>query len=539
MTDSPLQLAIIGLDGVRLDVIRRFQEDLPFLSGMLDEGASGELETVLPGPHSGPAWTSFSTGVNPGKHGLGDWRVKDGYEFTPATGEDITQYRFWDYLSDAGYTVGVFNIPLTSPPTEVNGVLVTSWTKSIDEYVYPRSFQKKLDAIGYERKADFSSADDPLDNLLDSIETRRQACELFMDEYDWNLLVGMFYETEQAHHQFASFLDPDHEAYDPDYEGHVKQVYQKVDEELAKLSERLGDTPLLIMSDHGFAPVHERIYLNRILETYDYYRPDDFDHDKDPDATSERLFLNLIRSAKSNTAVRKLAKTGARAPIVGKFVDSFISQYQNIEYRKDITASWEDTEAFNGYEHGGIFINTESDHANGIVADSDVNELVDNIIADLDDDEFLTPRVEGIYRREELFDGPNLSKLPEIIVNFADGYLGSSGHDDRLSRGPDELSNIGFHTKYGILLGKGADIARGTFEDAHILDIAPTVMRYFEQPIPSNMDGEPLERVFNSEGRFADLEVGEVEPQYSSEEPRLTDAERQSVEKHLRDMGYK
>lgn len=540
MTESSRKLAVIGLDGVRLDVVRRFKDDLPYLGEMLESGASGHLETVLPGPHSGPAWTSFSTGVNPGKHGIGDWRIKDGYTFKPATGEDIPQYRFWDYLSDEGYTVGIFNIPLTSPPSPVNGVLVSSWTQSSDNYTYPRSFENKLDAIGYETKADFSSPDDDIQNLLDSIQTRREAFEMYLEEYDWNLLVGMFYETEQAHHQFASFLDPEHTLYDANYESQLKQVYKKVDEELAILAKRLGDAPIIVMSDHGFCPIYERIHLNRILEQYGYFSPSaNSTAGGRPESLLQRSFLHSVQSIKSNSFVRKSVNVGLTIPLLSQCLEKLVSQYQTLEYVKQVEADWGRTVAFNGYEHGGIFINTNQNHPEGSVAKQEVESIVDSIIRDLNEDDFLQARVEGIYRREELFDGPNLSELPEIIINFSEGYLGSSGYEKRLSRGPSELSNIGFHTQEGIILADGTDIKDTDLSGAGILDLAPTVLHYFGQPIPSNMDGTPLEELFLTQSPLANIDNKTRSPKYTSTLTNLTDKERQSVEQHLQEMGYR
>lgn len=531
------QLAVIGLDGIRLDIVERFSDDLPFLRELLQEGARGPLETVLPGPHSGPAWTSFSTGLNPGKHGIGDWRIRDGYNFIPASGEDIPHYRFWDYLSDAGYTVGVFNIPMTSPPYPLDGVLVTSWAQAGGEYAYPASFQQDLESVGYQRKAEFSDPNDKLENLYSSIEGKRKGIELFLKKYDWNLLVGMFYETEQAHHQFASFLDPDHPEYHSEYESRVRSVYVKVDEELRALNETLGDTPLIILSDHGFCPLYERIHLNRILEEMGYYSPIREREDRDI-PIRQRILVRLIRAIRDNDLVRTIGKRSTTLPVIGGFVERAVDDFRSIEYSKEVTSDWKNTQAFNGYEHGGIFLNT-IDKPEGIVSESEREELVDDIIDDMRNDAFLDSRIEGVYRREELFDGERLSMLPEIIVNFADGYLGSSGYDERRSRGPDELSNIGFHTLEGAFLAKGPDIAAGAVEGANILDIAPTVLHYFGEPVPENIDGEVLFRIFDPDADVNERDTVIGEPKFTDRNPVMTRDERQAVETRLREMGYR
>ena len=42
---------------------------MPFLCEVEQRGALGTLETIYP-PVTAPAWSSFMTGKNPGKHGV-------------------------------------------------------------------------------------------------------------------------------------------------------------------------------------------------------------------------------------------------------------------------------------------------------------------------------------------------------------------------------------------------------------------------------------------------------------------------------------
>lgn len=541
------QLVLIGLDGVRLDVLKRFRSDLPTIRKFLDDGVYGNLESILPGPHSGPAWASFSTGVNPGRHGIGDWRIKDGYEFPPATRDDVPCRRFWQYLSQEGYSVGIFNIPLTSPPEPLNGVLVSSWADSSEGWAYPRSFQRELENLGYERKPEFTSPDDPIENLLESIEAKRKGFERYLDSYDWNFLLGMFYETEQAHHQFASLLDPEHPEFDPTYEEKLLRVYEKIDDALQTLKDRVGDVPFFVISDHGFCPIYERIHLNYLLQKHGYYaRRKNGDSERN---VSDRLLLDLFRRLKSSTAVREFGKQLAVAPIVGRAVAPFIDRYRSVEYVKRVRADWNNTMAFTGHEHGGIFLNTVSDHPQGIVSDDDTEEIAGRIVADLGSDEFLAPRINGIYRREELFDGGRIGSLPHVIVDFADGYLGSSGHDiDRPARGASELREegkyIGFHTMEGVFLGDGPGVATGEIEDLSLLDIAPTVLKYFGVPVPEAMDGTPMDAVLARDSEFVNRSFDTTSEPHcdppSSENARtITQAEREEIESRLQEMGYR
>src|SRR4030043_1125566 len=65
---------IIGLDGATFDIINPMVREglLPVFSGLMEGGAFGRLDSSIP-YLSPPAWTSFMTGKNPGKHGILDF----------------------------------------------------------------------------------------------------------------------------------------------------------------------------------------------------------------------------------------------------------------------------------------------------------------------------------------------------------------------------------------------------------------------------------------------------------------------------------
>ena len=71
---------IIGWDGATFDLIKPWVADgkLPNIAEVLENGAHGELGSTLP-PMTFPAWSSFMTGKNPGKHGIFDFtRLRPG-----------------------------------------------------------------------------------------------------------------------------------------------------------------------------------------------------------------------------------------------------------------------------------------------------------------------------------------------------------------------------------------------------------------------------------------------------------------------------
>src|SRR5512134_915321 len=83
MSSDPLKIVVIGLDGATFDLIHPWVKEghLPTFRKIMEEGSWGELESTMP-PLTGPAWSSFITGKNPGKHGIYDFMYRDpkGYD---------------------------------------------------------------------------------------------------------------------------------------------------------------------------------------------------------------------------------------------------------------------------------------------------------------------------------------------------------------------------------------------------------------------------------------------------------------------------
>jgi predicted AlkP superfamily phosphohydrolase/phosphomutase len=362
--------------------------------------------------------------------------------------------------------------------------------------------------------------------------------ELFLENYDWDLFVGMFYETEQAHHQFASFIDPEHPLYNPDQAETVKRVYSVVDDAIERLQRQFDEeTTVILMSDHGFCPVYERISVNRLLEEHGHYAPPT---DRGP-VGSESVYVDVFETLKSSELLRSLVREAGRLPVVREVVANAVSSYREKAGQKAVSADWSETTAFNGYEHGGIFINHDT-LPEGIVGEEDIDCLIDQVVEDLRNNGYLSSRIANVCRREDIFSGPNLDRLPEVIVEFENGYLGSSGYHEQRSRDALQLREegkpIGFHTMKGFIATAGPEVAPGTVTGASLLDIAPTVHHYFNLPIPATYDGSVLETIFRTDSEFRHRDPSYFENSREREKESLLDTEREGIEDRLEEMGY-
>ena len=120
---------LIGLDGATYTVIRPAMAngDLPNLRALMESGSSGILKSTHP-PVSPVAWTSCMTGVNPAKHGILDFmepETKDTLGIRLNNRKDCKAKPIWRFLNEQGYKTVVVNVPMTYPPDELDGVMVS------------------------------------------------------------------------------------------------------------------------------------------------------------------------------------------------------------------------------------------------------------------------------------------------------------------------------------------------------------------------------------------------------------------------------
>ena len=143
------KVVVIGLDGVPLSLIERWAKEglLPTFQQVIEGGATGLLRSTVP-PTSGPSWSSFMTGKNPGKTGIYDflYRREGGYIFPPVNANRRDGKSLWRLLSEEGKRVGVVNVPISYPVEEVNGFLIAGWMTpySARDFIYPPELYEEL-----------------------------------------------------------------------------------------------------------------------------------------------------------------------------------------------------------------------------------------------------------------------------------------------------------------------------------------------------------------------------------------------------------
>jgi len=90
------RVVVLGFDGVDPDFVEQWKDKLPNMSEMMKTGSFHRLETTTP-PSSCTAWSTFTTGMNPGGHGIFDFILRDPKTYLPDRTGAVShkaEYRF-------------------------------------------------------------------------------------------------------------------------------------------------------------------------------------------------------------------------------------------------------------------------------------------------------------------------------------------------------------------------------------------------------------------------------------------------------------
>ncbi len=550
---SARKLIIIGLDGATFDVLEPWMRagKLPGFARLVREGASGLLRSTTP-PVTGPAWTSFMTGVSPGQHGVFDFvkRVEGRISRRVITCRDFRAPTVWRYLTAAKKTVGLANIPITYPPPRVDGFAIPGMLTPVTEgeYARPEGLMRELnDAIGgyihdvlwvhYARDG-LSGAERFIDDLMRCLEKRIEAFFHLMNERPTDVFMGVFTETDRLQHFLWEFIHPARplDSREQALAAKVEAFYRRLDGFFVELMARIeGRADLLVVSDHGFGPLEGTVYINRWLEKKGYLA---VRWGRVRMINLKRAVFRVVRALLGvrdlNEIRRRLGMRPKSRAILYSFFDDCID--------------WSRTTAYSssGSEQG-IYVNLRGREPEGTVeAGADYERVRASLLADLED--LRDPRSRRrlpmlLARREDLYQGPHRDDAPDIAA-FVD--QGRHVLDIKLSRRILERSNWvsgkGSHRYDGVLMGWGPSFAPGAkIEGAGIVDMTPAILHHQGLPIPEYMDGKVPEGLFGEEHRRAHpverSADGRLAPEGEDEAP-LSSEDAARVEARLRGLGY-
>jgi predicted AlkP superfamily phosphohydrolase/phosphomutase len=565
VTSQRKRVLVIGLDGATFDLIEPWGAagHLPNLARLMREGARGRLASTLQ-PVTAPAWVTFMTGVNQGKHGLYDFvrrRVDDyGVEVTNAV--HVSSPTLFDIAGQADRRVIAVNVPYTFPPRPVNGVVIGGpfATSVTPDLVYPRTYFEDLKRIApdYFILPQYDArAADPLgayaQSLLKSVELRERVSLHLMKTQTWDLFAVVFMDTDEVQHTYWNCQDAPNDSPLTRYRHTIRDVYQRVDQAIGAMLAQVAEedpereTIVIILSDHGGGPLRWLINLNVWLAEQDYlrFREDHINWLRRARTTGIKRLAHAYRRYVP-TSVRSLIRTQLGAHRFDRLKGEFESALSTAE------VDWEHTRAYALGSGGNVFINLHGREPRGTVAPgAEYERLRDEVaksLLQLRDPETGQPVVRRVFRREELYHGPFLDQAADLIIEWADYACWGRGAYD--SQAPvfeaqrhfdfSDQPLSGAHRPDGILIAHGPDVQPGArIEGARLLDLAPTILAVLGLPIPNQFDGRVLEAAFVVDGLPQQSgSTMELIPASPAKDLAYTPEEELKIVQHLQDLGY-
>jgi predicted AlkP superfamily phosphohydrolase/phosphomutase len=144
------KILIIGFDGATWDLLNKMIRKgfMPTLGSLINKGVHGELESTIP-PVTGPAWSTFSTGKNPGKHGIFDFiKVQDSLtDIKTMSSKDLKEITFYEILNNYGLSNILINLPGSYPP-KTDDIIITSFLTKGNSFILDIIEGKKIFLIG-------------------------------------------------------------------------------------------------------------------------------------------------------------------------------------------------------------------------------------------------------------------------------------------------------------------------------------------------------------------------------------------------------
>jgi predicted AlkP superfamily phosphohydrolase/phosphomutase len=477
---------VLGMDGLSFEVIKPLIDsgELPNFKKIYENSMKGVLNSIIPNA-SIPAWLCFSSSQNPGQIGA-YYHIRDvvgSYE------KEIVQIKadteIWDVLSQHNKKVGIFNVPGTHPPRKVNGFFVSGFfIPEGKEYAYPPEIKE---IIGENYKGiicgdNRTTETGRIDIIKDRIKDLRKFMNSLYDKYPSDLFMGVYEITDVLQHFFWRYQDKTHSQYKKcELNSVFIDCYKMIDNHLGDILKAIDkDTILILVSDHGFVKVEKNIFLNQWLLEQGLLKLKGNDIISKPNSK-----VNKIREALVDIA----AKTNIR-----KYIPKILKEKMKISL-KDV--DWNTTTCFAGF-FGTIFLNTQMQNYDK----GSYNQYCENIkkaLYSLKDPENGKKLISKVYLKKEIFSGDQMDKMPDLVAYASKGYVLRGDIKASLIEN-SELS--GSHAMEGVFMAMGQGIKTGEFEQASLLDVAPTILHILDVPIPNKMEGKVMKHIFEKDSTF-------------------------------------
>lgn len=559
------KVVVIGLDGASFSLIMPWIKEgkLPILAKLIQQGAWGNLKSTIP-YNSAPAWSSFITGKNPGKHGIFDftYHTEANYDIKFISSLRRRGKSFWKILGEQGKRVCAFNVPITYPPEEVNGCMISGITApEVNEKIfYPRElFKEIVSKVGMYKIKPFPRdqiRQNRFDNVfgeMDSVLSQHHnVANYLFQKKDWDFFSMVFTTTDRVQHFFWQHMDQNHPFHDPSqytkYGDSVFKIYKKLDGIIGSFLDQLDkNTTVLILSDHGAGANSDKMfYLNNWLAHEGLLA---YKGASNMGAIKSGFFKKSIFLLKKHIPRKYKNKVRSLFPWLKSKVETLYW---------DFRIDWSLTKAFSYDSNGLIWINLKGREAKGIVNDGkEYEDLRNEIIKralNFKDPETGEHVFSEAHKKEEIYSGECMRFAPDVVLvqkekKYMYAYRNSNQSRSKLPIEKVTLKEtrrdavqMGSHREDGILIIKGLPLQQGkNISGARLIDVAPTILYLMGVPIPKDMDGGVVVEAINPDYLKSNpLNYSKADKSTTTEiaQSGYTKEEEKQVEEALKSLGY-
>ncbi len=551
------RLLVLGLDGATFDLLLPLAEkgELPTIKKLMDGGAWGRMRTVIP-PGTGPAWSSIVTGLDPSNHGVFDIivRAADSYNLAFLNGASLRAPAVWDIVGRFGGKVVVINVPMTYPPRQVNGLLVTGLLTPLGSrrFTHPPELAGEIEStvpsyrIVPQKVYSAGRAGEFIAEVREVLENKRVLMKHLLGRTDWKFAMEVFSETDFLQHALWHVIDERHPRHDPEearrFADDVLDIYRRLDGIIGEAVEMLGgEGSVMLVSDHGAGPLHRFLHTNNWL-----IREGIMKVRRGP---ASRLKFALFKAGLTPInvyrAVSRLRlggiKMGLRWTSGGyNLLRKFFFSFSDVD--------WENTRAYalSGGVYGGLFVNLKGREPLGAVEPADYEKTRDDLaelLRGLEDPKTGRGLISEVVKREEIYRGRFIGEAPDLyflpytptVGVFGDFEFSSNNLLEEVS---DAISAQ--HRMDGVFVANGPVVKKGVEVDGMtVLDLAPLMLYLMNLPIPEGVDGR-LRKDILDEGALAGRppEYAKMKDLYDAGDRARDSTEDESIRDRLKGLGY-
>ena len=476
------RVVFVGLDAMSWEVAERLSSlsIMPTLLRIAKTGCRAVMHSIP--PSTPPGWTTLTTGVNPGKHGLFDFTslIKVNGKFSTRLNDarDIHYPRLHEMLSMRGRKSVIIDLPPSYPPPKpFNGILVSDWL-SPRRFVLPKKFSWLKELLV--EKPLHLTGEEFIKGVEASATSKIEVAKELFEIVPWDFFFILFGETDWLFHRALERIMVG--------KSYVVKTFKHIDRFLYWLVKNRPDNCMIVVaSDHGIQNARWMIKPNVILMKMGVLKVR-YGHSGEGPKEFVEILHSQRKSIASDSKVLRVPgfllelATKPGLSRIARLIFSKLARGKRLATTRIIDTAR--SLAFMPTDYSfGIYVNET------LVRPDVLSQRILRTLKRLNT--FYRSQLFAILSlRNEVYHGPFVRRAPHIVLVPSDNFsLGKTLFGDE----PVESLNTVVHSIEAMLLLIGDGVASGVdLGKVSMCDVAPTILHYLGMEVPYDTDGRVL-----------------------------------------------